>query len=259
MEQLEKIFSLVQTPLSEEYISSSLTSAIVVGLIACALIIFSAIAAKRGLGIGIVAGIFAIIGSIANHFYVVYFHTTTFVVNETFLGSSVEDANQQASEFLENYMTENLPKMIIYVVSSALIFASVVVALIFIIKMAKVKPRVFGIFAIILHIVRFLFVAPVDLFTPILTNTATTEALQKRQDTITYVMFLLPLVLVAIAALIALIKRATAPVVAAVVTPKVEAEAPAAEVEAPVAEAEAVEAEAEAVEAPVAAEEEKND
>ena len=37
MDQLENIFKLIQTPLSEEYVSSSFTSAIVVGLIACAL------------------------------------------------------------------------------------------------------------------------------------------------------------------------------------------------------------------------------
>ena len=254
MESLEKLFSLIQIPLTEEYISSSLTSAIVVGIIACALIIFASIASKKALGLGITAGIFAIIGSIANHFSVVYFHTTTFVVTEKFIGSSQTEVDQMASDFVENYMTENLPKMIFYVLASAVVFVAWIVTLIFIIKMLKVKPKVFGIFALILHIVKFLFIAPVNTFTPILTNVAATEAAQKSQDTLVYAMVLIPLVLVAISGLIAMIKRAKTPVaVAEAAAPVAEAEAPAVE-EAPVAE-EAPAAEAEA-EAPVAADEE---
>lgn len=248
MESLEKLFSLIQIPLTEEYISSSLTSAIVVGIIACALIIFTSIASKKALGLGITAGIFAIIGSIANHFSVVYFHTTTFVVTEKFVGSSQTEVDQMASDFVENYMTENLPKMIFYVLASAVVFVAWIVTLIFIIKMLKVKPKVFGIFALILHIVKFLFIAPVNTFTPILTNVAATEAAQKSQDTLVYAMVLIPLVLVAIAGLIAMIKRAKTPVaVAEAAAPVAEAEAPAVE-EAPAAEAEA--------EAPAAADEE---
>ena len=120
--------------------------------------------------------------------------------------------------------------------------------------MLKVKPKVFGIFALILHIVKFLFIAPVNTFTPIITNIAATEAAQKSQDTLVYAMVLIPLVLVAISGLIAMIKRAKTPVaVAEAAAPVAEAEAPAVE-EAPVAE-EAPAAEAEA-EAPVAADEE---
>lgn len=227
METLEKLFSLIQIPLTEEYISSSLTFAIVVGLIACALIVFASIASKKSLGLGITAGIFAIIGSIANHFSVVYFHTTTFAVSEKFVGSSLTEADQMASDFLENYMTENLPKMFIYMAASALVLAAWVVTLIFIIKMLKVKPKLLGIFALILHIGKFLFVSPVNTLTPILTNVAATEATQKSQDTLVYATVLIPLVLIAIAGLIAMIKRTKTPAAVAEAAAPVEEAAPA--------------------------------
>jgi hypothetical protein len=238
MGQIEKLFSLIQIPLSEEYISSSLASAIVVGIIACALIIFTAIASKKALGLGITAGIFAIIGSVANHFSVVYFHSTVFVKTIYAEGPQGSDLQGQLNSALTDYYAENLPKMIAYMLASAFVFAAWVVILIFVARMMNVKPKVFGIFALILHIIRFVCVASVNVITPIITNTAVTEAAQKSQDSLVYAMTLIPLVLVAIAGLIALIKRAKAP-------------AAVAEAAAPVAEAEA--------EAPVAATEENKD
>ena len=253
MEQLEKIFSLIQTNLSEEYISSSLTSAIVVGLIACALIIFTAVASKKSLGLGITAGIFAIIGSVANHFSVVYFHSTIFVETIYAEGPAGSDLQGQLNSALADFYAENLPKMIIYMVASALVFAAWVVTLIFIIKALKIKPKAAGltcgIIALLLHIGKLLFVGSVNTFTPILNDTRVTEAMQASQDKLVYAMTLIPLLIVAVAGLVALIKRPKAPEAVA------EAAAPAAEVEeAPVAETEAEAPAAE--EAPVAADEE---
>ena len=259
MEKLEQIFDLIQIQnLSDGYVSSSLTSAIIVGIIACALIIFTAIASKKALGLGITAGIFAIIGSVANHFAVVYFHTTTFVITAKFVGSSQGEVDQMVEDFTETYMTENLPKMLLYSLASALVFAAWVVILIFIMKAMKIKPKAAGltcgIVALLLHIGKFLFIGPVNIFSPILNNTSATEAMQKSQDSLVYAMTLIPLFLVAVAGLVSLIVRCV----------KKGAPEAVAEAAAPVDEAEAVEAPAEeAVEAPAeeatVSAEEKND
>ena len=257
MDQLENIFKLIQTPLSEEYVSSSLTSAIVVGLIACALIIFTAIASKKALGMGITAGIFAIIGSVANHFSVVYFHSTVFVKTIYAEGPAGSDLQGQLDSALADFYAENLPKMVIYMVASALVFAAWVVTLVFLFKVLKIKPKAAGltcgIIALLLHVGKFLFAGSVNTITPILTETPVTEAIQMSQDSLVYTMTLAPLALAAIAGLVSLIVRCAKgkSAVAEAAAPVAEAEAPAVE-EAPVAEAEA-EAEAEA---PVAADEE---
>ena len=254
MDQLEKIFHLIQTPLSEEYVSSSLISAIVVGLVACALIIFTAIASKRALGMGITAGIFAIIGSVANHFSVVYFHSTVFVETIYAEGPAGSDLQGQLDSALADFYAENLPKMLIYMVASALVFAAWVVTLVFLFKVLKIKPKAAGltcgIIALLLHVGKLLFAGSVNTITPILTETPVTEAIQKSQDGLVYTMTLLPLVLAAIAGLVALIVRcvkgkSTAATSVATIG---DTEAPAAEAEAPVAE-----------EAPVAANEENKD
>lgn len=275
MDQLEKIFHLIQTPLSEEYVSSSLVSAIVVGLIACALIIFTAIASKRALGIGITAGIFAIIGSVANHFSVVYFHSTVFVKTIYAEGPAGSDLQGQLDSALADFYAENLPKMVIYMVASALVFAAWVVTLVFLFKVLKIKPKAAGltcgIIALLLHVGKLLFAGSVNTITPILTETPVTEAIQKSQDGLVYTMTLLPLVLAAIAGLVSLIVRCAKGKSAVAEAAAPVAEAPAVE-EAPVAEAEAeapvaeTEAEAPAAEetpvaeeAPVAEAEENKD
>ena len=271
MDQLEKIFHLIQTPLSEEYVSSSLVSAIVVGLVACALIIFTAIASKRALGMGITAGIFAIIGSVANHFSVVYFHSTVFIKTIYAEGPAGSDLQGQLDSALADFYAENLPKMFIYMAASALVFAAWVVTLVFLFKVLKIKPKAAGltcgIIALLLHVGKLLFAGSVNTITPILTETPVTEAIQKSQDGLVYTMTLLPLVLAAIAGLVSLIVRCAKgkSAVAEAAAPVAEAEAPAVE-EAPVAEAEAeapvaeTEAEAPAAEeAPVAEAEENKD
>ncbi len=221
-----EVLARMQIPLSEEYISSSLTTAIIVGVIACALIIFTAVMSKKSLGLGIVAGIFAIIGSIGNHLAVVYFHTTEFFKVIFATGSNTSDAYDNLMDSLSQYYAEQLPKMGLYVLGNMLVMAAWILSLIFIIKMLKVKPKVFGIFALILHIIRYIAVAPMDAITPILGTVPVTEAIQKSQDLKVYAMTLLPLVLVAIVSLIYRIKSSKAPV-AAPAAPAEPVEAPA--------------------------------
>lgn len=207
----EEMFALIQIPLSEEYISSSLSSAIIVGLIACALIVFTAISSKKSLGLGVVAGIFAIIGSVANHFAVVYFHSTVFFKTIIVQGTVGSDLQGQLNDAMLEHYAENLPKMGIYLLANLLLLAGWVLSLIFIIKMIKLKPKVLGIFALVLHIIRYLLFASVDMISPIVSNSAAVEAIQKSQDIKVYAMTLIPLILVAIAGLVTMIKNSKTP------------------------------------------------
>ena len=226
IETYQQVISRMQIQLSEEYISSSLTTAIIIGVIACALIIFTAIISKKSVGFGVVAGIFALIGSIGNHFAVVYFHSTEFFKIITATGSNTSDAYDNLNEALAEYYAEQLPRMGIYVVANMLILAGWIMSLIFIIKMLKVKPKVFGVFALIIHILRYVAVASTDAITPVLTQGPITEAIQKSQDFKVYLMTLLPLALVAIAALINMAKSKKAPAAPEAAPEEAPAEAP---------------------------------
>ncbi len=203
MEIFIKFFENMQTELSEAYITSSTTMAIMAGIFAAALIICTAFFMGKNKVLGIIAGIFQIIGVFCTQKMAhIFMQLELFTVIEA--GSAAE-LEEKLMEHLINSILDLIPFML----CSFMLMAGWVMTLVFIIKSMKQTPKILPIFALILHICRYLFITPypmIDaLFAPV------TEANMVTTDMLNYAGVILPLILIFIPALIGLIKSKKAP------------------------------------------------
>lgn len=205
MDFLDDFFETLQANLSEEYISSARITSIIFGVIACALFIFTALATKRGVGFGIFAGIFYGFSFYVGHASVVLFHRIDFILNKTIYGTQDQLA-QLAAQARAEYWERTLPDLFGLMICEFLLIAAWVVALIYMIHLLKIKPRVLTVFAMIIHIVRYVCVFPIKIISPILKDGATID-MQINQDTIFHITSLMPIILFSICAVIHLFSK----------------------------------------------------
>ncbi len=201
------LFDNMQIALSDAYIQSSTVFAVIVGILTAALIIATSFLVKKNKALGIVAGIAQIAGVFCTQKLAhIFMELELFRV---ITGSSQAEVEAEAAE----YYLESMIAMIPYFLCSLVVLASWVISLIYIIKSMKLKPKVFPIFALILHIIRYVCISPIPminaLFGPV------TEEVQKSTDLCNYVCGILPFVLLFIGALICFSKAKKASVTTA--------------------------------------------
>ena len=197
-------FDNLKADLSADYIKSSTITSLIVGAIAAALIIFAAIMYKKSMAFGIVAGVLQIPGAVGVQKMVHYVLQMDFYRKEIFYGYSQEDVDQQINDFLYNYYKDAVIDIVMLILCSMLGLLAWIFALVVIIKAMKQPPKAFAIIALILHIIRYVVIAPYDLITPIVSRV--TEASQKTTDMCYYIFTLIPLLLFAIGSIFVRVK-----------------------------------------------------
>ena len=246
------IFGKLQADLSSEYLKNAMIMACVFGVVFFALILVVAIKYKKARGFGITTAIFQLLGAIGAALYVKGFHTLELV--QKGVGSTEEEALKN----LGDAVTSALIDMIPFFVGSILILLAWIFGLIYIVKIKSECLKVLGIFALILQILRYVFISPIS-FSGMFSG-GMTEAAQASQDKVYFIACLIPLLFIFVGALVGNRNKPEATIAVegtAVEAPVVEAAVvEEAVVEAPAAEEVAAEAPAEeaVVEAPAAAE-----
>ncbi len=214
----------IQGGFPEEYSSKLTTMAIIFGLLAVACCVVVAIANKKCRAMGIVAAIFNFLSAILTPSFIKFFHNTPFFKIEYITGSSQAEVDKLVDEFYAEYFAETIPGMILSSVASVMMLLAFVFTLILIIQCMKAfKPKVLGIFALLITILRYLFVGPIDYIKPLLQNGATVET-QMSQTVLYFVAITLPLILIAIGGIIAIAKKGQTPAVIEVAAEEVVAE-----------------------------------
>ncbi len=201
--------------IDEESMSKMTTSAWIWGILFLGICVFVAIALKKGTTIGIIAGVVNAITIILTPTMIKAFHEMEFF-------KTIYGTQDQLDDLVEEYYAEQIPKMIAYYGVTILGLAAFVLALVFIIKSMKCTPKVFPIFALIIQIVRYAFIAPIDSF-KMFTGGVTVES-QISQANLYYIFTIIPIVLLVVPAIINLVKK-PAPVAQSVETPVVVATA----------------------------------
>ncbi len=203
MGSFENFFKNLKVELSEEYIASSTKMAIIFGIVIAAFMICTAFFMGKNKGLGIVAGIFQCAGVICAQKM-----THIFANLEFFKTITAENGEQLDSKVFE-YLVESLADLLPYSLCSMVIMAGWIMSLVFIIKSMQQSPKVLPVFALILHIARYLIVSPVPMMNAL--SGPITEEVVKNNDMFNYIAVLVPMVLIFIPALIGFIKSKKAP------------------------------------------------
>ncbi len=202
-----------QIQLSEGYITSSTVLSILVGIIAAAITITTAFLMKKGKVFAIITGVLQILGTFCAQKTAHLFMDLDFIVTAT--GGTMDEAMENLGEL---YL-ESMVKLIPYMLCNMIFMAAWIFTLVFIVKTMKLKPRVFPVFALIIHIFRYLFVGPIAGFNIFHLTDKVTESIQRETDILNYAVILIPLVLVLASAVISFVRSkkeaAAAPVIEA--------------------------------------------
>ena len=237
----------------EAYVASANRAAIILAIISFALLLFTAIAIKRGRVFGIITAVIQPISIFAATKTVLSFAAIDFSSLEiTVTGSSKADAMDKLENMLADAMIEEIfPQMVPLIGWATLLVMTIVVTFIYFLVISKAKLKGLAIVSVIFTGIRF-FMCPIEFIG--LVSSSATQAVQSGWDVAYRFVFLLPAILVAIQGIVNLIesKKAAPVAVPAPASEAPAAEAPAAEApvaEAPVAEAPAAEEAAAAPEA----------
>lgn len=186
-----------QPVLSEEYISGGYVTAIICGALMAALVIFAAVATKTSLGKGIVTAIFQIVGSVGAHMSVVGY-------SKMVLMAEIKAPADKLDQAVADFYAEQIPLIALYLIGLALCLAGMILMLIFSVSMMKKKPKVFGVLALVLSILRLAVVQPVNNFHML---KKATEASQVAWDGFYYAVALLSALLFGTLGLVQLLKK----------------------------------------------------
>ena len=204
-EFLMNFYKNLRVDLTDEYLSSSTTLALIIGAIGMVMIIVSAFLVKRNRVLGVFAGLLQVAFSYCSQKLAHFMHTTDFFRVETIYGDNQEDLENKLDEFYSNFYEELISTSIVSVLYSVFIMASFVLTLVFVIKCLKLKPN--GLFkaVLILNIVKMVLLAPYDMITPFVEK-LTVESVAS-YDIIYYAATLLPLILLVIGAIVVKTKK----------------------------------------------------
>lgn len=156
-ESYVKLLRNTQPVLSEEYISNGYVTAIIWGVVMAGLVIFATVATKTSLGKGIVTAIFQIVGSVGAHLYVVGYSKTVFM-------AEIKAPANELDQAIADFYAEQIPHMLMLIAGFALCLVGVIMMLIFGVAMMKKKPKVCGVFVLIISILRLAFIQPINTF-----------------------------------------------------------------------------------------------
>ncbi len=183
---------------------------VVCAAIILALFIVPAVVSKKNMVIAIVAGAFNFLSAILMPCYVRFFHTLPIVV---------EVQPGTVNEAMMNLIS-TLIKSLGVMAITVLMLISFVLSIVYICKSFKFKPAIFAVAALIINIVRYLYVAPYQTMFPVIfklvapSNPSLVTIMtigQAFQLVLYYAAIMLPLVLVMASALISTFKSKKAP------------------------------------------------
>ena len=175
--------------------------AIVCSVVVLALYILPAIVAKKNMGIAIVAGVTNFLSAILMPVYIWIFHTLPIVV---------EVRPGTPDEAMMN-LIGTLIKSFGLLAITALMLIGFVLSIVYICKGFKFKPAIFAVGALIINILRYLYIAPYQAMFPVIfklvapENPATVTIMafgQAFQLLVYYAAMMLPLLLILFASLI---------------------------------------------------------
>lgn len=178
---------------------------VVCAVIILALFVVPAIITKKNMGISIVAGVASFLSAILMPLYVRLFHTLPIVVEVQ--PGSVDEAMAN--------LIRTLLKSFGILAITVLMLVAFVLSIIYIVKAFKYKPAIFAVAALIINIIRYLYVAPYQTMFPVIfkliaqNNPAIVTIMtvgQAFQLVVYYAAIMLPLVLVLFASLISALK-----------------------------------------------------
>lgn len=174
--------------------------AIFAGIIVLGLFVAMAILGpKKTRVIGIIAGALNFISLLLIPNQLKTFHNNPFIVY--IYGSSQSEVAQKMMDFY----IEQIPTLFIGLMTSAFMVASFVLALVFIVMSFKQKPRILPIFALVLQILRYVLISPMQIFIPLVRGYATVAG-QTFQLALYCCAIILPVMLVFAVTLINFIK-----------------------------------------------------
>ena len=211
--ELEDMAKSLDLKLSASYTDSALTFALIVGFIAMALLLFNAIAVKRGRVYGIIVACLQPIAMFGAHSALVSYANVDF--SKLIVSATSKISMQDAMDKMEEKLAQNiqeyiLPELFGFIFWSIVLLGIAVMTFIYFILLFKVKKlKVMPILALVLGIIRVLTLS-VDM-AGIFTANAT-QAGQETWDIVYAVIILLPMVLVAIQGLVHLLTKNKAPV-----------------------------------------------
>lgn len=248
-------FGSEQLVLDESYGTTSLIFMILFSILAMACIILAVAFIKKARPLGVVAAIAQPVGLFAAMKCVTCFSEIDFssLYITVTSNKSLDDAMDKLYKQLgENFMEKILPDMVTFILWAAVITVATIITLVYACMLIKTKAKALAVVALILLILRWLFLSPVEMITMFLGNPS--QDIQLVWDFVYRVLYLLPALFIGIAGLMNIKKGAVeaapaeaveAPAAEAADAPATEAaEAPAAEAtEAPAAEAPAEAAE----------------
>ncbi|MBE7066845.1 MAG: hypothetical protein E7385_04765 [Ruminococcaceae bacterium] len=240
MEKFSEFFDKLQADLSPEYVQKAYITAAIFGVVFFAMFLIAAIKQPKARGLGIATAIIQLASAISSAWYVISFHKATFFTVVEGTGSTMEEAKDAAAAALGEAMIDMLIGILPLLAASILVLVGWLFGLIYIVKVKSCSLKVLSIFALILQILRYVFISPIP-FTSLFKGI--TEEAQAKNDMIFFIACAIPYILMFIGVMvggkkedvIAVEAVVEAPIVEPVVEPVVEApvvdEAPVADTE----------------------------
>lgn len=147
-----------------------IVAAVVFGLIAAAMVICTTVFNKKYRVLAIITAIMQPVGLLASVGQVIAYSMIDFSKLVSYgTGSTYEDAYNNALDGLLEYLLgDYLISLILLSICSMLMFASLIITFIYAIKLTGFSPKVPAILAIVVCVLRWLFVAPLDQISTIL-------------------------------------------------------------------------------------------
>lgn len=162
--------------MTPEYLQASTRLSWIVGIIMAGLIIAAVFVSKKNHALGIVTGIFQLLGAVGMQKAVHILLQMDLTHVEYIVGSSQAEVDKLAGEYQRGVLMQSLPMFL----GMIAFFVAWVLLLVFIIKCMRFRPKVLAVFALVLQIIRYLAIAPFNTFAAI--TGPLTEAAQQRQD-----------------------------------------------------------------------------
>ena len=163
-------------------------AAAILGLVAMALVLVSAIRIKKTRVFGIITAILQPVGLISAMLMLVCYDKIDF--SQLFKVGSPSSESQMVSELMEYIMGPYLVGLIGITIFSMLVFVSMVATIVYSILLIKSKPKIFPILALVVCILRYMFVSPLDTVSMVM-SVLTPEAASSNQSIIWTLVYLL--------------------------------------------------------------------
>lgn len=206
VKSIEDIVKLIQIEggMPSDAIASLTAKGVIFAILSVALCIFVAYATKKGRVICFFAAAMNFINLILVPKQIKNYHEMVMI--KYVYGTSEEEVNGK----IMDYYKESIPSMITSLLTSFVALLAFIFTIILICKIMSVKPKVFGVFALIIHIISYIAIGVVPFVPAFLGNGITVES-QMSHATLYFVSRIIPLVLLAFASIFAIVRSAKAP------------------------------------------------